>query len=129
MLVGAACAALTVVAVPAAAASNQELVPSAASFGQPEDQSVAAFYQARADAPLWLRGDGSGAKALIEILYRAPLDGLSSGPMLATQAQVLMSRAQAGEAGAAAAADRLLSAAWVRYVEALQTPPAGMTYA
>ncbi len=40
-----------------------------------------------------------------------------------------MARAGAGDPAALAAADRLLSSAWVQYVQALQTPPAGMTYA
>src|SRR5690348_2296529 len=105
MLASAACAALMIVAAPAAAASSPDPI-SPMAFGQPEDQALQAFYSARADAPLWLRGDGAAAKALIEILRRAPLDGLSSGPILATQAQVLVSRAQAGEPGAASAADR-----------------------
>ena len=40
-----------------------------------------------------------------------------------------MARGAAGDPNALAQADRLLSAAWVMYVQALQTPPPGMTYA
>ena len=40
-----------------------------------------------------------------------------------------MARARTGDAAALASADKLLSNAWVQYVGALQTPPAGMTYA
>ena len=54
---------------------------------------------------------------------------MPSGPAIAQQAQVLMTRAQSGDPAALSAADRLLSTAWIQYVQALQTPPAGMTYA
>jgi murein L,D-transpeptidase YcbB/YkuD len=48
---------------------------------------------------------------------------------MAAEAQVLLGRAAAGDAQALASADRLLSTAWIEYVQALQTPPTGMTYA
>jgi murein L,D-transpeptidase YcbB/YkuD len=80
---------------------------------------------------LWLRSgaDSAAARELIGVLQRAQLDGMPSGPGYAAQAQALIARAQAGDAGALAAADRLLSTGWVQYVEALQTPPSGITYA
>ena len=80
---------------------------------------------------MWLRSgaDSSAARELIGVLQRAPLDGLESGPALATQAQALMARAQGGDKAALGAADRLLSVAWVSYVQALQQPPSGMIYA
>jgi murein L,D-transpeptidase YcbB/YkuD len=80
---------------------------------------------------LWLRSgaDSSAARELIGALQRAQLDGLASGPALAAEAQALMARAQSGDPAALAAADRFLSASWVSYVQALQTPPAGMAYA
>ena len=74
-------------------------------------------------------GDASAATALIGTLQRASLDGLPSGPALAAEAQSLLARARAGDAAALSSAERLLSTAWVLYVQALQTPPAGMTYA
>ena len=73
--------------------------------------------------------NSSAANELMGILQRAPLDGLASGPALALQAQSLAARASTGDAAALGQADRLLSTAWVMYVQALQTPPAGMTYA
>src|SRR3954469_2274048 len=129
MLAGAACAALTVLCAPVSAATSPEL-PGAA-YDASADQAVGAFYAARNGAPLWLRStnDSAAAGALLSILERAPLDGLESGPAIASQARSLISRAQAGDAAASAEAERLLSAAWIRYVGALQTPPAGMTYA
>ena len=131
ILAGAACAALTTLPAPAfaaVAAANPELPAPGAAYG---DQAVSAFYAARGGAPLWLRGGAqSGAvSALVEALQKAPLDGLPSGPALALQAQSLMARASTGDAAALAQADRLLSNAWIMYVETLQRPPSGMTYA
>ena len=93
-------------------------------------QAVDSFYASRGGAPLWLRGgESDGARALIGVLQRSALDGFESGPALAAQAQALMARAQGGDPAAMRAADRLLSAAWVAYVQALQQPPSGMIYA
>ena len=129
-LAGAACAALTALAVPAVAATNPAL-STAANYDAAADQAVSAFYVSRGGAPLWVRGgaDSAAARELIGILQRAQLDGMPSGPGYAAQAQALLARAQMGDPGALAAADRLLSAGWVQYVEALQTPPAGISYA
>ena len=125
---GVACAALTILSVPAQAATGPQS-PVAAAYNARD--AVSAFYAARNDAPLWLKSgtDSSAAHELIGILQRAALDGMPSGPMFAQQAQALVGRAASGDPAALAAADRLLSSAWVDYVEALQTPPTGMTYA
>lgn len=129
MLAGAAAAALMGLCAPASAATSPELPNAASAFAA--DQAVSAFYASRHGAPLWLRpgGGSSATRELIGILQRASLDGFESGPAIAAQAQALVARAQAGDASALATADRLLSSAWVQYVGALQTPPAGMTYA
>ena len=124
-LAGVACAALTVLAVPAEAAATPEM-PGAAAFG-PAASAVSAFYASRRGAPLWVKGDA--AQQLISLLQRAALDGMSSGPAIAAQARALLGRGQAGDPTAAADADRLLSTAWVQYVQALHAPPAGMSYA
>ena len=127
LLAGAACAALTGLSVPASAATSPEL-PGAAIQVSP---SVDAFYASRHGAPLWLRSgaDSSAVRALMGVLERSPLDGLGDGPALAAQAQALLARAQTGDSAALATADRLLSTAWVSYVETLQRPPSGMIYA
>jgi len=129
LLAGAAAAALTVLCMPANAASPE--LPSAALASPSAAQAVASFYAARRGAPLWLRSgaDGNAARELIGVLERAPLDGFQSGPAFAAQAQALMARAQIGDPAALTAADRLLSTAWVMYVQALQRPPAGVIYA
>lgn len=126
MLAGAACAALMIAIAPASAATT----PALPGFVQPRsssaDQAVAAFYASRQGAVLW---DASAADALMDVLQRASLDGLPSGPALAAEAQSLLARARSGDGGALAKADRLLSTAWVLYVQALETPASGMTYA
>jgi murein L,D-transpeptidase YcbB/YkuD len=128
-LAGVACAALTILSAPVAGATIPELPLGTPQFAP--DSAVSAFYAARGGAPLWLRsgGDSSAARELIGVLQRASLDGFSSGPAMAAQAEALLARAQVGDPAAVGAADRLLSAAWVRYVQALETPPSGMTYA
>ena len=129
MLAGAACAVLMGLSLPAYAATSPQLPSPATS--QQGDAAVAAFYQSRGDAPLWLRSgaDSSAARELIDVLQRAAFDGMQSGPALAQQAKGLLARAGSGDPAALAAADRLLSTAWVQYVQAIQTPPPGMTYA
>jgi murein L,D-transpeptidase YcbB/YkuD len=124
MLAGAAFAVLTAFAMPANAANSPELPD--ATFRAPADNEVNAFYASRGGKSLW---SPAAASELISTLERAPLDGLSTGPALAAQARALMARANAGDAAAHNDADRLLSSAWVQYVQALRTPPAGMTYA
>jgi len=130
MLASVACAALTIFAVPATGAVNPQL-PAQFSTNASADQAVSAFYASRRNAPLWLRAgaDSSAARELIGVLQRASLDGLSTGPALAAQAQAMMAHAQGGDPAALGAADRFLSSAFVSYVQALQTPPAGMSYA
>ena len=132
ILAAAAIAALAGFAQPAFAAAaspglpgrTSEAVPSAAA--NPLD----AFYAARGNAPLWLANGRATAAAmqLLEVLDRAPLDGLANGPELAACARALIARSAAGDANAARSADRLLSGALVLYVQAVQTPPPGMTY-
>jgi murein L,D-transpeptidase YcbB/YkuD len=130
-LAGAACAALMGLSLPALAATTPELPGAAIQVSPSAAQAVQAFYANRGGAPLWLNSgaESTAARELIGILDRAPLDGLDNGPMLAAEAQALLARAQSGDRSAVDAADRLLSAAWVSYVQAVQRPPAGMIYA
>jgi murein L,D-transpeptidase YcbB/YkuD len=129
MLAGAVCAALTILCAPATAQTTPpQRAP--AQFSSTVDQAVSALYASRQGAPLWLRnGAGNAAHDLIGMLHRAPLDGLAGGPSFAAAPQALIGRAQAGDPEALERADRLLSTAWVLYVQALQRPPADMTYA
>ncbi len=131
LFAGAAAAALLGLAVPAHAATSPELPDAAVSLSPSAAQAVSTFYASRNEAPLWLRAgaDSNAARSLIGILERSPLDGFESGPALAAQAQAMLARAQSGDPAAAAAADRLLSAAWIGYVQTLQRPPSGMIFA
>jgi murein L,D-transpeptidase YcbB/YkuD len=131
MMAGVACAALMGLSLPAQAATTPALAPAATYEGAAATQAVDAFYTSRGGAPLWLRSgaDSASARELIGVLQRADLDGMPDGPALAQQARALLAQASTGDPAAISAADRLLSTAWVRYVEALQTPPSGMIYA
>ena len=98
LLAGAACAALTVLSVPARAATNPELPTAAAYQSGGRTQAVDAFYAARGGAPLWLRsgGDSSAARELMGVLQRASLDGMPNGPATAVQAEALDSPRSGG---------------------------------
>jgi len=90
---------------------------------------VDAFYASRGDAPLWLGANQDGsARDLVAILKRAQIEGLASGQELASRAEALMARGNAGDHQAALEADRLLSAGWVQYVQLLRRPPSGLVY-
>src|SRR5260221_11565511 len=127
MLGGVACAALLPLSLPCQAAATAQMPIAVSSSAE----AVGAFYASRGGAPLWLKSgpDSSAARELIGVLQRAALDGMPAGPDLAQQAGALLGRAESGRPAALTAADRPLSAAWIEYVEALQTPPAGMIYA
>ena len=122
-------AALVAIASPAPAAN----VPSAPvpRITTSSGSALTGFYASRNGTPLWLQNgtDSVAARELIGALQRAQLDGLSEGPALAVQAQVLLARAQSGDKAAVADADRFLSTAWVLYVQSLQRPPTGMSFA
>jgi len=131
LLAGAACAALMGLSAPATAATSPELPGAAVQVSPLAIQAVDSFYASRGGAPLWLRGgaDTPAARQLLGVLKRAELDGLNNGPELAAEAESLMAQAQTGDPAALRAADRVLSAAWVSYVEAIQRPPSGMIFA
>jgi murein L,D-transpeptidase YcbB/YkuD len=80
--------------------------------------------------PIWFEA-GAASPAIAQlsaILMRAPFDGFAEGPQLAAQIQAETAQVQANPAYAATA-ERVLSTAWVRYVQALKRPTAGMIYA
>ncbi len=106
---------------------------------QPADQpvllgaasEVAAYYGKWQTQPIWLRGgpDSAVVTGLISILQRAPFDGFAAGPELAAQVQAAAVQARSGKPADVAAADRLMSTAWVQYVQAIKQPTTGMYYA
>src|SRR5688500_9419809 len=131
MLAGAACAALMTLAAPASGAGFPSIGDGVQSVRGSADGAVASFYAHRNGGALWLREgpDSTAARELTGVLQGAALDGMASGPALAAQANALLSRARAGDPAALRNAERLLSTAWVLYVQTLQRPPAGMTIA
>lgn len=106
---------------PAFAPAGQRLFESAA---------VARFYEERGNAPIWFRHGprSDAATQLLTILHRAPIDGFSQGPNLAAGLQQVIRSAQVGGPVAVQQADRLLSTAWVRYVQAIRAPAKGVIY-
>ena len=119
------CAVLAVaglLAAPAGASGWAELPPAAA---------VASFAADRGDAPLWLRGgtDGAPVRALLAALRQAPLDGFAQGPQLAARVEAALAGADGSEPTGRLQAERLLSSAWVMYVQALHWPGEGLIYA
>ena len=99
--------------------------------GTPVLASVSAFYSEHFTQPIWFR-NGANAAAIAQltaILQRAPFDGLTSGPQLAAQVQAAEAQAASGKPEDIAAAERVLSSAWVQYVQMIKKPTSGMIYA
>jgi murein L,D-transpeptidase YcbB/YkuD len=101
------------VAAPVAAPAP---APVAASDVQP-------FYAAHPGTLVWLRDLDTRAAAtrLVDILKRAPIDGLVQGPALASSVEAAL-------ASGTAADDAIISTAWVRYVQALKAPVTNVSY-
>ena len=114
-----------------ARAPAQTPLSAAAPSIAPAADDVAAFYATYNPQPIWTRGGINQAAVvqLVAILQRAPFDGFVDGPQLAAQVQLAVAKAQTADPSATAAAERLLSTAWVRYVQALKRPTPGMIYA
>ena len=133
-----ATAALLCVSAPALAqdwaASSSNLTPALVTVSSPAAPEIDDFYRLRANTPIWFRDAASleAARRLPAILRRAPLDGLADGPELARLVQSAIERAEPSPAGAwpadPLAHDKMLSSAWVKYVQALKAPVAGITY-
>lgn len=97
----------------------------------PTANAVAAFYETYRTQPIWFRDgvDNPAVAQLTTILQRAPFDGFVEGPQLAAQVQAAVMQARSGNAADVAAAERMLSTAWVQYVQATKKPTPGMIYA
>jgi hypothetical protein len=123
----AACASLTLASTP----STAQLAGSAsAGSGVPAAAGVTAFYNQWSKQPIWFRNGQAdpAVSQLIAILKRAPFDGFAAGPQLAAQVEAAAAQASTGQPEAIASADRVLSSAWVDYVQAIKRPTQGMTY-
>jgi murein L,D-transpeptidase YcbB/YkuD len=94
-------------------------------------QSVADFYKARKDAPLWLAPtSGDAAQQLIALLGTASVDGFNPDRYQPALLQALVQRAQAKHKRKdIERADEALSQAFVAYVDDLrQDPGVGITW-
>ena len=90
---------------------------------------ISRFYTASKDAPIWFRsGQADAGPMLINILRRGPIDGFAKGPQLATEVEAALTKAQTGDAAAVQAAERVMSNAWIGYVQAIHAPTPGMLY-
>jgi L,D-transpeptidase YcbB len=97
----------------------------------PAMSGVAAFYNSYQTPPIWFRNGVNPAviAQLTAILQRAPFDGFAAGPQLAAQVQAAAAQAAAGKPDDLAAAEQVMSSAWVQYVQAIKKPTTGMIYA
>ncbi|HET6536457.1 MAG TPA: L,D-transpeptidase family protein [Sphingomicrobium sp.] len=93
--------------------------------------SVANVYDTYHIAPIWFRNGAAdpAVAQLVGILQRAPFDGFAEGPQLAAQVQAAIAQAASGNSADVIAADRIVSDAWVQYVQAALRPTPGMIYA
>ena len=110
---------------PAATATAAVATP-----GLPVAPDVTAAYDTYHIQPIWFRAgpDSPAIAQLVAILQRAPFDGFPAGPQLAAQVQSVAAAVRANPA-AAEGAERIVSTAWVRYVQSLKRPTDGMIYA
>src|SRR6476469_1451591 len=112
--------ALALLAASATSAQMTAAPPPAADVSSSVPADVAAFYSAYTIPQIWFRGgvDNPAVGQLAAILQRAPFDGFTEGPQLAAQVRAAGAQARTGGPEAVAAAERTLSASWVRYVQA-----------
>lgn len=119
----AAVASLMTAAAPAAAGAERGSPVTSDPLAYPVDR----FYGTRSNAPLWVR-DPNGTARFVNVLRRADLDGFGRGPELAEQIAAAMRRASSGGTVAAREAERLISSAWIQYVQAISWPAPGTVY-
>jgi L,D-transpeptidase YcbB len=91
---------------------------------------VADAYDTYRIGPIWFRDgvDNPAVRQLIAILQRARFDGFADGPKLASAVDAAVAQARTMPASATGA-EKVLSGAWVRYLQALRQPTPGMIYA
>ena len=129
-----AAAALILAAMPLAPAHAAGTAVAAATAAsakpQPGGQSVADFYKARKNAPLWLSpGAGDAAQQLITLLSSASVDGLDQARYNVPALQQALAAARNGKRKEVERADQALSQAFTAYVwDMARDPGVGVTY-
>ena len=124
---------LKLLAVGASLPALVSAAPASAQLGAPvpaSAQTFAAPLLAAHAQPIWF-GNGVNpaiVAQLTAILQRAPFDGLAAGPQLAAEVQAATAQAASGKPDDVANAERVLSSAWVQYVQAIKKPTSGMIY-
>jgi len=110
---------------------SQAMAAAGQSAALPTAAAVASFYDAFPSNSIWFRGGANTAAIaqLTAILQRAPFDGFAQGPQVAEQVKAAVAQAASGQPQDIASAERVLSSAWVQYVQAIKKPTAGMIYA
>jgi murein L,D-transpeptidase YcbB/YkuD len=109
----------------AAARAAEAINPRLAEFAQ--GAAVHAYYR-RYRGPDWFKDDGAAAARLAAVLRRAQLEGFVQGPILASEVESAALAAKSEDKAARAAAEELLSAILVTYVEAVQRPSADVIF-
>jgi len=113
-------------AVQAVAGSTPVATVAATSAARPD---VVQFYEVRKNPAIWFRsGQADAAPQLINILRRSSIEGFARGPQLAADIEAVFAQAQTGNAAAVQSAERVMSSAWVQYVQFLNQPTPGMIY-
>ena len=81
------------------------------------------FYTSRNGPLVWFASADTRAAAakLSVLLRRAEIDGLAEGPAMAASVAAAIARGQPAD-------DRIISSAWVRYVQAVKAPVPGVHY-
>ena len=118
-----------VLAAPALAQDVAPTTPSPSTATAPSspvraaDSNVGPFYASRPGALLWLKSADTRAAAakFVEILKHSDIDGFADGPALAASVETEL-------ASGTPADDQMISAAWVRYVQALKRPVDEVSY-
>ncbi|HXG82308.1 MAG TPA: L,D-transpeptidase family protein [Sphingomicrobium sp.] len=114
-------------AAPAQVTSTASVTPQLSTAVSYDD--YARFYSASKNAPIWFRaGQEQTGPVLVEILKRSTIEGFVRGPQLAADVEAALARAQSGDPAAQLEADKVLSRAWVAYVQAIHAPTPGMIY-
>jgi murein L,D-transpeptidase YcbB/YkuD len=87
------------------------------------DSGVEPFYAAHPDTLVWLRDveTRAGAAKLAELLKNSAIDGFAEGSALAASVEAALAGGTPGD-------DAVISTAWVRYVQALKRPVAGVDF-
>ena len=108
--------------------TTQPTAPIQLLAAQPADD-YSRFYAASKNAPIWFRsGQAEAGTELVSILHRSQIEGFARGQELAVGVEAALAKAQTADPAAVQEADRVLSRAWVAYVQAISAPTPGMLY-